>query len=113
LPPNLAQQQRARLKIPRARFFPAPAGGRYRAARAQKSSYYSAALVYSRCWRCSYKLRKMVNPDTVAAIPKQSASRGKFVSYNVTGSWTHINYYITDSSTYMSFDSSKEEPNDE
>jgi hypothetical protein len=55
----------------------------------------------------------MVNPDNVAAIPKQSASRGKFVSYNVTGSWTHINYYITDSSTYMSFDSSKEEPNDE
>jgi hypothetical protein len=43
LPPNLAQQQRVRLKIPRARFFPAPAGGRYRAARAQKSSYYSAA----------------------------------------------------------------------
>jgi hypothetical protein len=34
-------------KDPRARFFPAPAGGRYRAARARKISYYSAALVYS------------------------------------------------------------------
>jgi hypothetical protein len=32
-------------KLPRTRFFPVPAGGGYRAARAQKISYYSAALV--------------------------------------------------------------------